>query len=212
MRKGFITINLLPYREKQKALRVKKFSATMIMFATMGLFLVAAWHVFVMLKIDNGKDRNAFIETENKKLDETIKSIAGLKEEIKKTLEKRKIVESLQVNRADGVNIVNNIANTLPDNTYLKSIKKVDEAVSLVGLTSANNKVSNYMTALDETDVFENPVLQEIQAKILVNDKKEETKMSEFSLKMNLERSQEDKDAKNKNAKDKAKRVKNEKK
>ncbi len=203
MRKGFITINLLPYREKQKALRVKKFSATMVMFAIMGVFLVAAWHVFVMLKIDNAKDRNMFIETENKKLDETIKSIAGLKEEIKKTLEKRKVVESLQVNRADGVNIINGIANNLPDNTYLKSFKKVDETVSLVGLTSANNKVSNYMTSLEESEVFENPVLQEVQAKILVNDKQEETKMSEFSLKMTLERSQEEKDAKNKAAKEK---------
>ncbi len=200
MRTGFVIVNLLPYREKQKSLQIKKFSALMFSFGLVGALLVTGWHVALSFKIENQNGRNEYIVKENEKLDGIIKSIAGLKEEIKTTLAKRKIVESLQVNRADGVNIINSVANSLPDDTYINTIKKVGDNVSLIGQTTSNNKVSHYMTSLDETPIFKNPVLQEIHAKILVSDKSdkkqakpvEEIKVSEFSLKMDLERSEED--------------------
>src|SRR5579875_673091 len=112
---GFIFVNLLPYRDEQKAVKVKKFTAIVSSFAVVGIALIGVGHFTLSVQLENQESRNTFIESENKKLDSTITSISSLREEIKLTLAKRKVVETLQTNRADGVNIINEIANNLPD-------------------------------------------------------------------------------------------------
>lgn len=192
----FILVNLFPYREKQKALQIKKFSALMILFLVLGGVLVALGHLYLAFQMEIQEDRNKFIESENIKLDDKIKSIANLKEEIKVTLEKRKIVEALQTNRADGVNIINELANNLPDDTNLKSIVKKGDKIIVNGQTTSNNKVSHYMTALDESPVFTSPGLVEIKAIVLVKNEKgkvkEEIPMNEFTITVEKQKSEEE--------------------
>ncbi len=206
---GFIFVNLLPYREKQKALKVKKFAATMVAFGLIGGMFITIGHVLVSLQIEGQEGRNDYIVKENKILDDSIQAINGLKEQIKLTLEKRKIVETLQTNRSDAVNVVNELANSLPDDMSLKSIKKVGEQLTIVGQTGSNNKVSHYMTSLEESEVFEHPVLVEIKAVLLVKpgDKgkaKEEIPVSDFTITVNMQKSEEEN---RKEAEDKAKEL-----
>lgn len=194
---GFIYINLLPYRKKQKNFKIRQFSLLMASFAFTGLFVIAMYHAFLATRIEIQESRNTFIESENKELDKQIKSIANLKDEIKLTLEKRKVAETLQLNRADGVNIVNQVANNLPDGTAIKSVKLEHKSpkslVTITGQTTSNNKVSNYMTSLANTDVFENPNLLEIKAVILVPanqasniKRQQEIKASEFAITVDM--------------------------
>jgi type IV pilus assembly protein PilN len=194
---GFIFVNLLPYREKQKKLKIKKFSAMMIAFGLVGAMFITIGHVLISLQIEGQEGRNQYIEKENKNLDDGIKAINGLKEQIKLTLEKRKIVETLQTDRSDAVNVVNELANNLPDDMSLKSIKKVGEQLTIVGQTGSNNKVSHYMTSLEESEVFEHPVLVEIKAVLLVKQGekgkvKEEIPVSDFTITVNMQKSEEE--------------------
>lgn len=198
MKNGFITINLMPYREKQKANAVKRFAFLVGGFALGGLILVGMVHGVISFRIEEQKNRNNFITSENKKLDETIKSIAKLKEEIKLTLAKRKVVEQLQANRSDAINIVNTVANTIPEDTFLNSVKKEDENVTIVGQTYSNNKVSHYMVGLEESQIFKDPTLKEIKAKNIDNsslknrNRAKEVKISEFSLVLKMERTDDE--------------------
>lgn len=198
MKNGFVIINLMPYREKQKANAIKKFIFVMGSFGIAGILLTGVIHGLMSLRIENQKNRNEFIQQENKKLDETIKSIAKLKEEIKLTLSKRKVVEQLQENRSDAINIVNTVAIKIPEDTFLNSIKKENDAVTIVGQTYSNNKVSHYMTGLEESSVFKEPVLKEIKAKNIDSsnlknkNRTKEIKISEFSLLLKLERLEEE--------------------
>lgn len=197
--KGFIFVNLLPYREKMKALQIKRFGSLMTAFALTSAFFIVVGHISLSLKIDSQTSRNDFIAKENEKLDENIKSIANLKEEIKSTLVKRKVVESLQVNRADGVNIINAVANNLPDDVYLKSVKKEGNRLTIIGQTTSNNKVSHYMTALDESPIFANPTLIEIKSIVLTpaanakgKGNQPEIKISEFSIMVEMQKTEEE--------------------
>lgn len=189
MYKGIITVNLMPYREKQKKLKVKKFLTLLIAFGLFGLMASVVWKVSLSLQIDNQNSRNDFLAEENKKLDSTIKSIEGLKEEIKRTLAKRKVVEGLQVNRSDGINIVNAMANSIPEDTYLNNVKKEEDLITIIGQTYSNNKVSHYMVNLDQSPIFKNPILKEVKAKnALDKSKQKDSNLSDFSLKIELER------------------------
>ncbi len=198
MKNGFITINLMPYREKQKSSAVKRFAFLIGGFAIGGLILTGIGHGIMSFRIEEQKNRNSFITSENKKLDETIKSIAKLKEEIKLTLAKRKVVEQLQANRSDAINIVNTVANTIPEDTFLNNVKKENDNVTIVGQTYSNNKVSHYMVGLDESKILKEPILKEIKAKNIDNSalknrsRAKEVKISEFSLVLKIERPEEE--------------------
>lgn len=211
---GFILVNLLPYREKLKAEKTKQLGLLLGMFGVAALSVVVAAHSYIAFNISVQEKRNTYIKAENEKLDSNIKEIATLKEEIKETLAKRKVVESLQTNRSDGVNVLNELANQLPESSLLKSIKQDGDKITVVGQTPSNAKVSNYMSNLDATIVFNNPQLIEVKAVPLLtntpasknkkNINKEELNTNEFSIIVNMERKieVEEEDSKNKKAKD----------
>lgn len=195
--KGYVLINLLPYREKLKKEGIQKFGVLMGLFVLLSGAVILSGHTYLSLKIDSQAARNSFIEKENKALDGQIKEIATLKDEIKETLAKRQVVERLQVNRADGVNLLNEVSIRMPEGLVVKSVNKVGEKVTIVGETQSNAKVAEYMTSLDSSEVFELPQLIEVKS---ITAKKpagrnaprgaavEEINSNEFSLTVNMER------------------------
>ena len=164
---GYVFINLLPYRERNKKEKITQIVMYLSFYVIVAITLLIVAYSYVSLEIDNQRDRNSYIEKENKKLDDIIKSIAELKDNIKQTLEKRKVVEVLQVNRSDAVNLLNKIANVLPEGTSLKSVTQKEESgadkITIIGITQSNNKVSEYMTALENAG-YVNPSLIETKA------------------------------------------------
>lgn len=162
--KGYVLINLMPYREKIKSTKIRKLNILLTGFAGLAAVFVFGLYSLVSLETDFQLQRNEFIVNENKKLDSDIKEILTLKDDIKQTLEKRKVVEDLQVDRSDGVNILNLISSQLPEGASLRSIKQVESKINIIGLTQSNNKVSNYMTNLESTSFFTNANLIEIKA------------------------------------------------
>ena len=120
--KGYVFVNLLPYREKNKKEKLKKVITYLSMFAIVAVTLLVVAYSFVSYQIDGQKDRNTYVSKENKILDDKIKEIVELKEAIKQTLEKRKVVEVLQLNRSDAVNLLNNLSILLPEGTSIKSV------------------------------------------------------------------------------------------
>lgn len=191
--KGFILVNLLPYREKLKKEKIVQFSLLMGLFGVASLALIFVGHTFLSLQIDQQERRKAFIEKQNKELETQIKDIADLKLQIKDTLAKRAVVEALQVNRADGVNIFNTVAKALIEGTSIKEIKKVGNRVTIIGQTQSNAKVANYMTNLEETDVFRNPQLIEVRSMLIKqknrrSNKDEEFQLNEFVITVDLEK------------------------
>lgn len=195
--KGFIFINLLPYREKIKSNQIKKFISLISAGSLIAILIITVTHLTLSIQLENQTSRNDFISKENLKLDDSIKSIVTLKEEIKNTIMKRNVVEALQVNRADGVNIINEIANNLPDDVFLKNFTKIKNKLTIIGQTTSNNKVSQYMTALDKSPVFNNPDLIEIKSVILKPDVSNKNKVnqqesiSEFSITVEMQNSEE---------------------
>jgi type IV pilus assembly protein PilN len=184
---GYMFFNLLPYREQIKKEQIKQFSLLMGFFAIIAGVLIFIIYSAIAFGIESQESRNKYITEQNQKLDRNIKEISTLKDEIKDTLAKRKVVENLQINRSDSVNILNTIALQLPDGMTLKSIKEVDDKLTIIGTTISNNKVSNYMTNLAASNIFINPELIEVKATQIVTKKqnarvKDDQNISEFTI------------------------------
>lgn len=187
---GFVLINLQPYREKIKKEKIRQSALLMGFFVLLGMASVFLVNKAIDSQISTQESRNEFIKKKNSELEAQIKDISNLRENIKETLAKRRVVESLQVNRSDGVIILNELAKRLPDGTLLKSLKRVGNTITIIGQTQSQSKVSSYMTSLKEYELFGDPKLVEIKAVDVItpprtnkkDDKGDTVKFNEFTI------------------------------
>lgn len=186
---GFVLINLQPYREKVKREKIRQAAMLMGFFVFIGAMFVFTVDSAIEGRVSSQKGRNDFISKKNVELDAQIKDIANLKENIRDTLAKRQVVESLQVNRSDGVIILNELASRLPDGTLLKQIKREGAKITIIGQTQSQSKVSSYMTALKDSTLLGEPTLIEIKAVDVItprvgkkDDKGDVVRFNEFKV------------------------------
>ncbi len=71
--------------------------------------------------------RNTLLKTEIAKLDEQIKEIDKLRDQIQQVLARKQVVETLQANRNEAVHLLDQLVRQLPDGIYLRSVKQVGQ-------------------------------------------------------------------------------------
>jgi type IV pilus assembly protein PilN len=178
-----IRINLLPWREEKRKARRQQF------YALAGLSTVLAgviWFLgFTIINsyISAQEETNRYLEAETAKLDKQIAEINGLKGEITALLERKRIIETLQANRAETVHLFNELARQVPEGVYLKSIKQTGGLVNLTGYAQSNARVSTLMRNLDASPILERPDLVVINAVTLNN-----RRVAEFNLNISITR------------------------
>ena len=130
-----VRINLLPHREQKRQARQRQFISLAVSLAILGLAIVALVHGVLSAQIENQKDRNNLLKKEIAKLDEQIKEIDRLRDQIQAVLARKQVVETLQANRSEAVHLLDQLVRQLPDGIYLKSVKQVGTKVTVGGFT-----------------------------------------------------------------------------
>jgi len=159
-----IRINLLPHREQKRALQQKALVMMLAGAALAGLALVVIGHLIISGLQEQQERRNQFLQQEIAKLDAQIKEIAQLKAKTNALLERKKVVESLQSNRAESVHLFDELARDLPDGMYLKSVKQSGSTVILTGYTQSSARVSTLMRNIMASKWLGSPRLIEVSA------------------------------------------------
>ncbi len=180
-----IRINLLPWREaRRKALNLQ-FYILVGMVAGLAASIVLLVHGYYATRISTQAERNRFLKEENVKLDKEIEEIKKLKEEIQALLSRKQVIETLQADRAQTVNLLEQLVRQTPDGVYLKSIKQTAGKVNLTGYAQSNARVSTLMRNLEGSPYLTNPDLVEIRV-ASVNNKR----LSEFNMNVSIKRQQ----------------------
>ncbi|MDD5388056.1 MAG: PilN domain-containing protein [Gallionellaceae bacterium] len=176
-----IRINLLPHRQLRRAQRQRLFVVLAVIVAGLGLAAIAVGQI-QLINAKNAQDRrNTFLRTEITKLDKQIAEIKQLRDKTQDLLSRKNVVEALQGNRAEAVRLFDELARRLPDGLYLKSIKQSGDSIALSGYAQSSARVSTYMRALDETPLFQDPVLVEVKAAQVGN-----LRVNEFSMNVKI--------------------------
>jgi type IV pilus assembly protein PilN len=188
-----IRVNLLPHREMRRRRQQKQF------FVTLGVvvaFAAAIWlmvHTSLSGTFEDQIARNEYLSEEIKKLDKEIEDIQKLKEMTASLLSRKKVVETLQSNRAEAVHLLDELARQLPEGIYLKGIKQAGARVTINGYTQSQARVSTLMRNLEASPHLENANLVEIKAVTTPG-----SRVNEFTLNVSVARAKEEpeKDAK----------------
>ena len=158
-----VRINLLPHREQKRAARQRQFISLAVSLGSLGLAVVGLVHGFLATQIDNQKSRNTLLKGEIAKLDEQIKEIDKLRDQIAQVLSRKQVVETLQANRSEAVHMLDQLVRQLPDGIYLKSIRQAGAKVTMVGYAQSNARVSTLMRNIEASPWIDKPELVEIK-------------------------------------------------
>jgi type IV pilus assembly protein PilN len=159
-----IRINLLPHREIRRKQQQQQFFILLGGVIVIGAVVWFVVHTYLDEQHDLQMSRNKYLQNEIVKLDKQIAEIQKLKDQTAALLARKRVVETLQGNRAEVVHLLDQLVRQLPDGVYLKSIKQSGPRVTISGFTQSQARVSTLMRNLESSPQLENPGLVEIKS------------------------------------------------
>ncbi len=178
-----IRINLLPHREEKRRARRQQFYALLGMVTLLSGLLVVLVYSVIAGYISAQEARNDFLKKEIAVLDKEIDQIKRLKEQSDALMERKRIIESLQRDRAEAVRLLSELAKQMPEGVYLRSLKQEGQRISLAGFAQSSARVSTLMRNIEASPWLEKPQLLEIKAVTI--DKR---RLNEFSMNASIKR------------------------
>jgi len=157
-------INLLPWREELRRDRQKKFMMSLLITAIVAVIAVFVVGMFFDKKINFQQYRNDKIRTEIKGLEKRITRIDELEATKARLISRKQVIESLQASRSMTVELLDNLAKSIPVGITLVSIKQQDMTLTLLGTSQSNARVSAYLRELEINDLFLEPQLDFVKS------------------------------------------------
>lgn len=184
-------INLLPWREQLREERKREFFVLL-----MGVVIIAVGLVFLVDRnfrgdIRHQQARNEFLKREILVLDAKIVDINQLKQQKEQINARMEVIQDLQGSRPVIVRIFDDLVKTLPAGVYFNSLKRTGSRLEIEGVAESNNKVSELMRRLDDSQWFVNPSLQQISA-ASADVNSDQRAANAFSLTLSLQESSRD--------------------
>lgn len=187
-----ILINLLPHREEARKRRKEAFQATMFASLLCGLVIAGAVYWWFQMMITDQQSKNIFLQREIQVLEEQIKEIASIEDEIASLRARQKAVEDLQSDRNLPVHLLTELVKQLPDGVYITAIGQVGQTITMQGMAQSNERVSELLRNISSnTPWLDKPELSEITASTVTLSQRDQRRVSSFNLKFQLVRASE---------------------
>lgn len=204
-----IKINLLPHREEKRKQLKNDYFTLLAASAILGALVVVLVGTVYSLEISAQVEKNNFIKAKNVELDQQIKEVAQLKQEIEALKARQQAVEDLQSDRNQPVFMLDELVKLTPEGVYLRSLKQDGQQIVITGYAQSNERVSEYMKSLaNPTSWFEVRGLVEIKASS-IGQGKDAKRVSDFELNIGIKRPREREEAKDSASGDAAKKTVN---
>ena len=160
-----IRINLLPWREAERARNKRNFVVNAVTAVALTGFLGVAGHLYIEALISYQDARNAFLTQAIKQLDQQIKEIKDLEDTKARLIARMSVIQQLQGSRPEAVHLMDELVNTLPDGVYLTSVQQGGRSIALKGRAQSNARVSGLMRNIDASSWIESPNLTVVENK-----------------------------------------------
>ena len=184
-----ILVNLLPHREAARKRKRELFFIALGISALVGGLICGAVFTWYQAQISGQKDKNTILKTEITRLEGQIKEIAGLQQEITALRARQNAVEDLQGNRNLPVYLLDELVKQLPDGVYISSMRQDNQTVLLTGVAQSNERVSELLRNLSNNSPWlTKPELVEITAATVALTSRDQRRVSNFSMRVQLKR------------------------
>ena len=187
-----ILINLLPHREAARKRKREIFFATLGVSAVIGGVIAGVIFLWFQAQISAQQGQHMVLQTEIKRLEGQIKDIASLQSEIAALRARQQAVEDLQADRNLPVHLLNELVKQLPDGVYITTMRQLNQVVTIQGVAQSNERVSELLRNLAyNSDWLARPELVEIVAGTVALSPREQRRVANFNIRVQLMRATE---------------------
>jgi type IV pilus assembly protein PilN len=158
-------INLLPWREQERKERKLAFFVALGVAAVAALLVAGAGYVMFNSMISSQERRNEQLRTEIKAVDRQIEEINDLESQKQRFISRMQVIEKLQRSRSEEVHLFDEIAKTMPDGTYLTSVRQAGRKLKFEGVAQSSTRVSTLMRNISASQWMKDPELEVVESK-----------------------------------------------
>ena len=147
-------VNLLPWREKQRQHQKQQYLAGLLAVAAIvGLIF---WFIGQAIdqQINNQNSRNQYLEREIAILDAQIGEIKTVKEKKSAIEQRMALIEQLQASRNIAPIVFDDLAKLVPPGVAFETMTRTNNRIEIEGVSDSNNRLSDFMRALENSKVF----------------------------------------------------------
>ncbi|MBP6496209.1 MAG: PilN domain-containing protein [Psychrobacter sp.] len=159
-------INLLPWRQEERARRNKEFITLVVAVTLLSLLAAFATWSYFNNELAEQLDANALIEQENARLDKALVEIDSLEQRREDIISRMQVIQDLQGRRPVPVRLWDDLAKAIPPALYLNNLKREGDVLTLTGLADNPNVVSSLIRNLDSSKWMGNSAVSNIQQNI----------------------------------------------
>ncbi|MCC2617378.1 PilN domain-containing protein [Aestuariibacter halophilus] len=170
-------INLMPWRESLRQKQKQQYLTILVGIALVVFALVYFIGSVVDNLIGNQNLRNQYMEQQIALLDNQIAQIRDIKDSKQAIEQRMALIEQLQTSRNVAPIILDELANIVPPGISFRSMSRSGNSLLIMGVSESNNRLSDFMRNVENSDVFINGELSSIVA-----DTSASNAVSEFKL------------------------------
>ncbi len=163
-------INLLPWRDEQRRERQRQFMLTLLATTMLGAVLVYMVGTVYDQRITHQQVRNDLIKSEVRKLVLRITRIDELERTRGRLISRKQVIERLQASRSITVELLDNLAKSIPVGVTLITIEQQGSSLMMTGSSQSNARVSAYLRELEQNELFRNPQLEFVRSAPVANN------------------------------------------
>ena len=156
-------INLLPWREELRQERQRQFLLSTMMTAVLGVVMVFVVGLSFDQRINHQESRNQTIQAEISRFQVRIDRINELEQTRARLLSRKRIIEELQASRSLTVELLDQMAKSIPVGVTLMTVRQQGMNVKFSGFSQSNARVSAYLQSLERNDLFLKPELSVVR-------------------------------------------------
>jgi type IV pilus assembly protein PilN len=160
-----IYVNLLRWRDRQRALRQKKFNVLAIGAVVVGAALVFGAYTYMNARIEHQNTRNQMLQSEIRTLDRQIARIRDLDRQRQSLIDRIEVIQTLQASRPEAVHLFDEMVATLPEGTFFRELRQEGNRIRLVGRAESNARISALMRRVDASAWLRDSKLEIIETR-----------------------------------------------
>ena len=159
-----IEINLLPWRERQRERRSRRFYFSMVMVAGLGMVGGVGMTYYYQEALSAQEERNAHIREQTQRLQSDIRSISEYEAIRERMIGQIEVFSDLQQGRSQTVHVFRDLATSLVDGVHYTELSRQEERLRLSGRAESNHQVSDQLRELSAAPSLSEPVLSEVES------------------------------------------------
>ena len=157
-----LNINLLPWRERQRQMQIRRFLLSLLAVSVVAVISIAGVSRYLQLQLDIQQGRVEQLTRWDSKLRQQQAQLSAIEKEIEELNSEFTALRNLDARRYLIAQLGSLLPSVLPNHVYLEQMHTTGKQVRLHGITSTTEQLSTLLAQLNRTPIAESVAMQSV--------------------------------------------------